>query len=260
MDAILQGLMELPGVRAALVLDGTGQVVAHRGHAVYDRAVCERVGGPITRAVESIQLQQEDWETLAAQFADGRVVVRKVPTRPGGERHVLAVVADATLNASFATVALRVAANKVRSALEGGGSQAGAAGSQVGAAGSQPLPSSSAHGHPGDSRPVLATTGLSWTRSSSLGSSVGPGGSSTSLSGVSAADPAAAALLARCAKELARHVGPIAKVYVQEGVRRVSPEAPFSTALARQLVDDLSGQIEDPKDRAQFRKALLESK
>jgi predicted regulator of Ras-like GTPase activity (Roadblock/LC7/MglB family) len=254
MDAILQGLMELPGVRAALVLDRAGQVVAHRGHAVYDRGVCEQVGGTIARAVESIQLQQEDWETLAAQFADGRLLLRRVPARPGGDQHVVAVVADATLNASFATVALRVAANKVRSALEGGGSQPGASGSQ-------PLPpSASSHGHPGDSRPVLASTGNSWARSSTPGSSAPAAGSSGTLSGVSAADPAAAALLGRCAKELARHVGPMARVYVQEGARRVSPDAPFSTALTRQLVDDLSGQIEDPKDRAQFRKALLESK
>jgi predicted regulator of Ras-like GTPase activity (Roadblock/LC7/MglB family) len=254
MDAILQGLMELPGVRAALVLDGAGQVVAHRGSAVYDRAACEHVGGTIARAVESIQLQHEEWETLAAQYADGRLVLRRVPARPGGEKHVVVVVADASLNASFATVALRVAANKVRSALEGGGSQPGTAGSQ-------PLPpSASPHAAAGDSRPVLASTGVSWAKSSSLGSSVGPGGSSATLSGVSAADPAAAALLSRCVKELARHVGPISKVYVQEGVRRVSPEAPFSTTLARALVDDLSGQIEDPKDRAAFRKALLESK
>jgi len=176
----------------------------------------------------------------------------------GGPRHVLAVVADATLNASFATVALRVAANKVKGAIEGGSSQP--------AAGSQPLPPSgsaaSSSAHPGDSRPVLANTGLSWTKSSNIGSSVG-GASSSSVGGsssISVADPASSAFLTRCAKDLARHVGPISKVYVQEAVRRVSPDAPFSLALARQIVDDLSAQIEDPKDRALFRKAVLEKK
>jgi len=258
MDAILQGLMELSGVRVAMVLDGAGQLVAHRGHAVYDRAVCEHVGSTVTKAIESIQLHQEDWDTITAQFADGRIVVRRVSGRAGGDnRHVLAVVADATLNASFATVALRVAANKVKGALEGGSSQP--------AAGSQPLPSSSSaasSAHPGDSRPVLANTGLSWTKSSNVGSSVG-GPSSSSVGGsssISVADPASSAFLTRCAKDLARHVGPISKVYVQEAVRRVSPDAPFSLALARQLVDDLSAQIEDPKDRALFRKAVLEKK
>jgi predicted regulator of Ras-like GTPase activity (Roadblock/LC7/MglB family) len=261
METILQGLMELAGVRATMVLDGAGQVVAHRGHAVYDRAVCTAVGTAVRRAVESIQLQQEDWESLTAQFADGRILVRRVSARAAAQdaRHLLAVVADATLNPSFATVALRVAANKVRALLEGGGSQA---------SGSQPLPAGSQAAHapaasssvlPGaDSRPNLANTGLSWTKGSSAGSQVGATGSG--LSGVGAADPASAAFLARCAKELARHVGPISKVYVQEAVRRVCPEAPFSLASARPLVEDLSGQIEDPKDRAQFKKAALERK
>jgi hypothetical protein len=49
-------------------------------------------------------------------------------------------------------------------------------------------------------------------------------------------------------------------VYVQEAVRRVSPDAPFSAGLFRPLVDDLSAQIEDSKDRALFRRALLENK
>jgi predicted regulator of Ras-like GTPase activity (Roadblock/LC7/MglB family) len=254
MDAILQGLMELAGVRATMVLDGTGQVVAHRGHSVYDRGVCEQVGTTVTKAIESIQLQQDDWETITAQFADGRLLVRRVGARADGPRLVLAVVADATLNTSFATVALRVAANKVKGMIEGGTSQPPASGSQpLGAA-----TASSSILSPSDSRPILANTGLSWSKSSNLGSQAG--GSGGGLSGVAVADPASSAFLARCAKELARHVGPIAKVYVQEAARRVSPEAPFSMMASRQLVDDLAGQIEDPKDRAQFRKVALEKR
>jgi hypothetical protein len=260
METILQGLMDLSGARATMVLDGTGHVVSHLGHAVYDRALCEQVGATIVKAVESVQLHQEDWETLTAQFADGRLLVRRVSARAGGPRHLLAVVADATLNASFATVALRVAANKVKGALEGGASQPAAAGSQAlaasqaGAAPAAPPSASSSAAAPSDSRPVLANTGLSWAKGSSAGSSV------AAASGVAAADPASAAFLARCARELARHVGPMSKVYVQEAVRRVSPEGPFALALARQLVDDLGGQIEDTKDRAQFRSAALEKK
>ncbi len=256
MEAILQGLMELPGVRATIVLDGAGEVVAHRGHPVYDRTVCEHVGATLTKAIESIQLQQEDWEAITAQFADGRIVLRRVSGRAGGSTHVLAVVADATLNASFATVALRVAANKVRGAVEGGTSQPGPGSSQVSAAGSQPgivsSPAASSSVHPADSRPNLSSSGLSWSKSSAVGSSAG------GISGVAVADPASAAFLSRCAKELARSVGPISKVYVQEAVRRVSPDAPFSMELARQLVADLSGQIEDTKERTAFRKAALD--
>jgi hypothetical protein len=235
-----------------MVLDGSGQLVAHRGQSVYDRSVCEQVGSTVTKAIESIQLQQDDWETITAQFADGRILVRRVTVRADGPKLVLAVVADTTLNPSFATVALRVAANKVRSMLEGGASQPPAA---AGA--------SSSVLSPADSRPVLANTGLSWSKSSGAGSQLGSqaGGSSTAgLSGVAVADPASAAFLSRCAKELARHVGPISKVYVQEAARRVSPDAPFALTASRQLIDDLSSQIEDPKDRAHFRKAALEKK
>jgi predicted regulator of Ras-like GTPase activity (Roadblock/LC7/MglB family) len=254
MDAILQGLMEVGGVSATMVLDDAGQVVAHRGRAIYDRALCEQVGRTVVKAIESIQLQQDDWETVSAQFADGRILLRRVSGRADGPRHVLAVVADSTLNPSFATVALRVAANKVRSALDGTGSQVGAgsaAGSQPLAAAS-PVPGAGSSAAPAsDSRPVLANTGVAWTRS--------PAASSTpALSSVVAADPASAAFLARCAKELARHVGPIAKVFVQEAARRVSPDAPFAMALSRQLVEDLAGQVEDAKERAQFRKAVTD--
>jgi hypothetical protein len=253
METILQGLMALGGVRAAMVLDSVGHVVAHLGQAVYDRALCEQVGGDVVKAIESIQLQQEGWETITAQFADGRILVRRIVARTPGARHVLAIVADATLNAPFATVALRVAANKVKEAVEGGASSQppgqAAAGSQSAAPASSAASSSAAS--PADSRPILAHTGLSWTKGSSAGSSVGG-------SGFGVADPASAAFLTRCAKALARHVGPMSKVYVQEALRRVSPDAPFTLAHARQLVDDVATQIEDPKDRAQFRSAALE--
>ncbi len=253
MDAILQGLMALGGARAAMVLDPAGHVVAHLGHAVYDRALCEQVGGDVVKAIESIQLQQEQWETITAQYADGRILVRRVGARTPGARHVLALVADQTLNAPFATVALRVAANKVRDAIDGGGSQSAASSQTLGGShpASAPPGASSSAASAADSRPVLANTGLSWTKGSAAGSSV-------SASGFGAADPASAAFLARCAKALARHVGPMSKVYVQEAVRRVCPDAAFTLAHARQVVDDVATQIEDPKDRAQFRSAALE--
>jgi hypothetical protein len=252
MEAILQGLMELGGVRAAMVLDPVGRVVSHLGQAIYDRALCEQVGGSVAKAIDSIQLQQEEWETITAQFADGRLLLRRVPARAPGARHLLAVVADATLNGSFATVALRVAANKVRDTLDGGGLQSSAAAP----AAARPSPAGSAAASssvagPADSKPVLANTGLSWTKGTGAGSSVAG-------SGFGVGDPASAAFLSRCAKELARHVGPMSKVYVQEALRRVSPDAAFTLAKARLLVDDLAGQIEDPKDRAQFRSAALE--
>lgn len=241
MDAVLQSLLDLSGVTAALVFDGSGQLLGHRGHAVYDRGLCEHVAAALAKALDAVQLQQEDWETLTAHFTDGKLVLRRV--NAAGQPHVLAVVSDGTLNASFATVAIRVAAGKLKRYVEGGpgGSQPGPSGSQPGPSGSQPGPAGS---QPGGSQP-LAGSGLSWSRISSVG-----------LSRVAVADPASGAFLARCAKELALHVGPIAKVYVEEAVRRVSPDAPFAMALAAALVEDLAAQIEDRKDQQQFQKAL----
>ena len=245
MDTILQGLLDLPGVSASMVLDDGGRLVGHRGRAVYDRALCEQLGAGLTKALDTVQLQQEDWESLTAQFADGVLLVRRL-SAPGGRVHVLAVVADATLNASFATVAIRVAVNKLRKALDGGAGAAPGATPHP-AAGATPHPAAGSSAIPvsvSDSRPAL-DSGLSWSRTSSVG-----------LSRVAVADPASGAFLSRCAKELARHVGPIAKVYVEEAVRRVCPDAPFALPRARDLVEDLAGQIEDPDDGARFRKAF----
>jgi hypothetical protein len=264
MDTILQGLLDLPGVNAALLLDGAGHLAAFRGKAVYDRALCEQVGASLAKAVDSIQLQQEEWDTIAAQYADGKLLLRSLGTAGGGA-HLLAVVADGTLNASFATVAIRVAANKLKKALEGGsttslrGTGVGAtgagatppplpsSGSQLGLSGSQiPLSGSQFSQAGTPPPPSVANTGMSWSKA----------GSSVALTGIQVGDPASGTYLSRCTKALARAVGPMAKVYVQEGVRRISPDATFTMALKGRLVDDLAGQIEDEDDRKAFLKAV----
>jgi predicted regulator of Ras-like GTPase activity (Roadblock/LC7/MglB family) len=255
METSLQSLLDLAGVNAAMVYDGAGRLVAQRGKAVYDRALCEQVGGPLSRAVDSIQLQHADWEAATARFADGTVILRNLGDVAGAS-YVLAVVADATLNPAFAAVAIRVAATKLRKLLGGGASMAAlptSLGSSVGPGGSQeggrgpgssqvfPPPAHPAAG----SRPVLANSGLSWSKT---------GGST--LSAVAAADPAAGAFLTRCSKELARYVGPMAKVYVEEAVRRLCPDATFTLGQAGALAEELAGQIEEAGDRAAFAKAL----
>lgn len=261
METTLQGLLELAGVNAAIVYDGAGRLVAQRGRAVYDRALCEQVGGPLARAVDAIQLQHQDWEAVTARFADGTLVLRNLG-EVSGASYLLAVVADATLNPAFAAVAIRVAATKLRKLLGGGASMAalptslgssvgpGPGGSQLGPGGSQVGPgpggSQALGGHPAaSSRPVLASSGLSWSRT---------GGSA--FSAVAAADPAAGAWLGKAAKELARHVGPMAKIYVEEAVRRLCPDSTFTLAQAPALVEELAGQIEEAADRAAFVKAL----
>jgi hypothetical protein len=246
MEAILQSLMDVSGVTAALVFDGSGHLVGHRGQAIYDRALCEQVSGALARALDAVRLQDEGWESLVAHYADGKLVLRRIGTAE--EPHVLALVATAALNPSFATVAIRVAAGKLRRLLEGGASSSAAASGAAPSAASSSVaaaPSGSSAAAAGSSRPVLASSGLSWSKVSSVG-----------LSRVSVADPASGAFLSRCAKELAQHVGPMAKVYVEEAVRRVSPDAPFALAQRAPLVEDLAGQVEDADDRAAFLKAM----
>ena len=272
METILQAVLDVTGVGAALVFDSAGRLVCHRGHAIYDQALCEQLSGSLLKAVDTIQLQQEDWESVSARYADGKLLLRNLGAAGGGT-HVLAVVADASLNLSFATVAMRVATNKLKRALGGGAASSAPASAQPRAAASSSLGSSSlpagssspragssslsagsssmpANSRLADPRPALAnSSGLSWSQTSSVG-----------LSRIAVADPASSTFLSRCAKELARHVGPMAKVYVEEAVHRVSPDAPFTMSLGAKLLDDLAGQIEDEADRTRFRQSLALAK
>jgi predicted regulator of Ras-like GTPase activity (Roadblock/LC7/MglB family) len=240
MEAILQSILDVAGVSASLVFDGAGRLVAHRGHAVYDQALCEQISLVLVKAVDTVQLQQSDWDSMTAQYSDGKLLLRNLG-EANGQSHVLAVIADATLNPSFATVAMRVAANKLKRALAGGSASGLSDTGPGGPPGSSPGAVSPGAGAP----PKLSSSGLTWSAAAS-----------GALSRVNVADPASGAFLTRCVKELARHVGPMAKVFVEEAARRVSPEAPFSMAASARLVDDLGGQIEDQADRLAFMKAL----
>lgn len=275
MVGILQTLHELAGVNAAMVFDVSGRLLAWKGHSVYDEALLSQVSGTIVKAIDSISLRHDDWDSIIAQYADGKLLLRNLGAPGGGRGAVLAVVADADLNPSFATVAMRVAVAKLRKLLEAGpGAGAELAQSGVAASapslppamaaapaapaygeaarpGSQPSPAPRPSSQPAQnleraaanaSSPVL-TSGLSWS---------GISGSSGSGSGVSVADRAAADFITRLSRELARHVGPMSKLYVKEGIRKVSPGAPFSLAQAAVLVAEVASHIEDPGDRTRF--------
>ncbi len=249
METILQGLLDMAGVNAAVLFDGAGRLLAHRGRSVYDRALCEQVGGPLARAIDSMQLQHEDWESASAQFTDGTLLLRRLDTTSAGPC-VLALVADATLNPAFATVAIRVSSNKLKRALDGGASSSAVGTGQGSSVGSLPTyppspgPGGSQAGPPAasGSRPALANSGLTWSR--------------TGSGGVMAADQASAGFLNTCAHELARHVGPMAKIFVEEAVRKVCPDLPFSLAASRALADELAMRIEDDADRQAFLASL----
>ena len=265
MVAILQTLLELAGVNAALVLDGSGRVLAFKGHAIYDGPLLEQVSLSVVKALDSIRLRHDDWDSITVQYEDGKLLLRNLGT--GGLTRVLALVADGNLNPSFATVAMRVAVAKLKKELDstpmlGHAAQSGPTASASASASASPSPSPSPPLGPSSrptpvraaaprdtagygSGPVLATSGLSW-------SGLGASGSST----VGVADQATSAYLSRVNKELARYVGPMSKVYIKEAIRRVSPGAPFGLSLGAQLVAELCHHIDDPADRQRFTRAV----
>jgi hypothetical protein len=247
MEAILQSLQELAGVNASVVFDGSGQIVAHKGKSVYDRSLLDQVCGLVIKAIDSIALHHEDWDGITAHYGDGKLLLRNLG---GANPHFLVVVADNTLNPSFALEAMRVAVSKLKKALESG--VPAASGSQPsGPAQAVPTPIAAAPSSPHPLAPkpaagthsALSSSGLTW--SSGLGASA-------AASAVAVADEAASAFLTRCSRALAQYVGPMAKLYVKEAIRRVSPTAPFAMTAAAQLLADVARNIEDAQDRAAF--------
>lgn len=248
MDSILKALHELSGVSATMVFDVGGKIIARGGRAAQDPALLDQVASTLVKAVDSIQLQHADWDAISAQYADGKVLLRNLGPM-AGTSYLLALISDATLNVSFAAVAMRVAANKLKKVLENGASAGAAAPSSMSPPtllrGVNAPPSAGPPALPTDA--PLANSGLSWSK---------VGSSGIGISTIAVADSAASNFLTRCSKELARFVGPMAKVFIKEGVRRISPDAPFSLSLAPRLVAELANHISDPSGRSAFTRAM----
>lgn len=273
MNHILQSLQELEGVNGAFVSDERGQVLGWHAHSVYDAELIQQVSKFVTSAVDSIKLIQENWESFTGQFTEGKLILRNLTdtTKADAPMVTLTVIADSRLNISFASVAIRVATNKLKALLGKGipspmvlGSSAditepaarvvpalnqpslgpGVGNSMMGgSSGSIPF---------GRSSPAaVASTGLSWSGLS--------GSSSTPGSGVSVVDSASSAFLTVCTKALARKVGPLAKVLVKEAVMKVCPDGPFSLDDARELIAELAKHIRNPAESQQFRLTVEKS-
>ncbi len=247
MEAILRGILDVGGVSATLVADGSGRLACHVGRAIYDREVCEQLSALLVKTVDTVQIEQPDWDSIAAQYVDGKVLVRNLG-EIAGQTYILAVVGEQTLSASFATVAIRVATIKLKKALAGGASSVSSVvetGISAAAA-----PGVGAHAPAASSTTLaeskeLSSSGLSWSKPSS----------SLSGSDVAVADSASSDFLSRCIRELARHVGPISKVYVLEAIRRIAPDAPFAMTMRNKLVQELAARVRE-KGRARFLKAM----
>src|ERR1019366_6741096 len=237
MDAILKTLSDLEGVNGAVVTDARGQVVAYRAHAVYDLPLLQQVGHATVTAIDSIKLLHEDWESISAQFSEGKLLIRNI-ARGKGPEYTLSVIADARLNVSFAGVAIRVAVGKLKTVLEA------EAAAPLGMAGRPPLAAPSGRG----SSPDGVTNGLSWSECG--------GSSGMSASGMNGVDAASSVVLAGCTKALARSVGPMAKRYVKEAVSMLWPDRPFSRDQLPVLVAELEKYLANPEDASQFRKTV----
>jgi predicted regulator of Ras-like GTPase activity (Roadblock/LC7/MglB family) len=248
LEPILQGLREVDGVQGAMIVDASAAVVAYRAHTIYDLPVLQQVARSVVNSVDSVQLIQDDWDVLTAHFGEGKLLLRSLRTTGAKpRRYVLTVIADATLNVAFLGVALRVAAGKLIAELE--------------ANVPTPVPPHSAPGVPvplavgstskvqpsEQSRPEFAKVGLSW-------SGVSPG-SGVGSSDVGVTDAASSTFLSACTKALAATVGPMAKVFVKEAVRKVCGERPFSRADGPALLAHLAATISDNDDRASFQRA-----
>lgn len=272
MESILQSLHELDGVNGTIVADGSGQILAYKAHAVYDLPILQQVSRSVVSAVDSIRLLQEDWDSITAHFGEGKLLIRSLSS--GGKSKekalTLSVIADSRLNIPFAGVALRVAVSKLKATLDAGvpmtsvvpqvGIPGGALGTSNMNSAASLGSSSNAHfsstgmggGAAGKgSVPDVASSGLSWSGLA--------GSSSMATSGVMVADPASSTVLTVCTKMLAKSVGPMAKLFVKDAVRKISPDKPFSKEQSNELIAELIKHIEDPAEATQFRQNVLKS-
>ena len=268
MDAPLQDLMEQDGIHAALVFDGAGQLVAHRGHAIYDASLLQNVSNLVVKAIDSVELLHEDWDSMQARFSDGLLMLRNLGTTPHYEgRLVLAVVADTSLNRSFATVAMRVVVQKLRQNLarpppvaappplppplpSAPSVSVAASGLRSGIAspvrpGAMDWTSPPGNGLGSGFQDPNVASGLSWS-----------GGGTGQSSAVWVADEPAHALLDRMTKVLAHYVGPMAKIFIKEAVREVCGSSPFSDTQAGEVRERVAQRVDNPKDRSEFLKHL----
>lgn len=259
LEPILHSLREVEGVHGAMVVDDEAAVLAYRTHAIFDDvSVLHQVARSVLTAVESLQLVQDDWDVLTAQFGEGKLLLRSLRTAQS-RRYILTVIADANLNVAFLGVALRVASQKLVLELE-----AMANGSQSGpipvAFATQPTRTEQSSRTERSSRPEMSRAGQSgsWAASSGTGLRTGPiatVGVPTGTGEIGALDSASLSFLSAATKALAASVGPMAKVFVKEAVRKVCGERPFSREDGPAVLAHLATTIDDTDDRASFQRA-----
>lgn len=285
MRDILNDLLSQSGVQASFVFEGEGRLMGFHGNTIYTEAILSEVSVSLSSALDALGLIDEAWQSATVRFGDGFLILRQFGDNPAaegasGERQVLAVVADPSLNRSFVNVALRVAVQRLQKRLEAtdppAPTDAGSLPSFPTAASPAPIPPQTTPStalppaavdvqnsrigpasstpptlHPFAAKlttdlvspmhPAVAASSLTWS-----------GSSSPTATPIAVASIAAQDFLADLTEDLARFVGPMAKVFVKECVRAYCMDRPFDVGDGRPVEEAVLQRIEAADDRAQF--------
>jgi predicted regulator of Ras-like GTPase activity (Roadblock/LC7/MglB family) len=272
MKKTLDELCAMQGVNGAFILSEEGALLEFSAPPIYDRETLSQAAALLARATESMSVQHSDWDTLVAHYEDSKLFVIKA------EDFSLCVIADEMLNLPFLNVAVKVAKKKIAKKMGEAAQPMSTAASFSGYTSSQltdgynaqaPLPSipapratsvptpQAAYASGGQFAPEHQsgmssssgeTSGMFWS---------GMGGSGMQSTAVSVADEASSEMLTRVSDALAGVVGPMAKVFVKEVVRKICPSEPFNMTSVRQLISELEQRhISDKDDLREFRDGI----
>jgi predicted regulator of Ras-like GTPase activity (Roadblock/LC7/MglB family) len=264
MKKTLDELCGMQGVNGAFLLSEEGALLEFSAPPIYDRELLAQAAATLTRATDSMSVQHNNWETLVAHYDQEKLYVVRM------EGSILCVIADGSLNLPFLNVAIKVAKKKLLKRLSGNASGMDASGAALSGYSSQfssaygsqgpvgvpnPLNQHAAHGsgfHPAMER-TSGMSGSVFPEGSGMFWS-GLGGTGMQSSAVSVADEASSKLLSKISEALATVVGPMAKVFVKEAVRKICPSAPFNMRDSRLLLAEIEQQhLADPDDLQEFR-------
>ncbi|MBU0552751.1 roadblock/LC7 domain-containing protein [Myxococcota bacterium] len=243
---ILKSLYEVEGVRSAALIRLNGELLGHQSHAIYDNDVIINASKFLVQALESFELQNENWEEFNAEFEDGWVIVRKF------KEAFLVIITEDSIKLNFVSVAIRIAAKKIINALESGYDGASMAQSAPSIShNTLSQPQTIQHSQPEPtvsmSASALSSSGLNWS---------GLGSSQIGQSMISVSNQESSTFLTKCTDQLKKSMGPIARVIVKKAVRRISRGEPFSQKHFDLLINDLTQEIPNKAAQDEFRRIM----
>lgn len=254
MNKVLKTLYNVDGVRSATLLNSSGEVISHQSHSIYDTEVLNSASRFLIQALESFELQNEEWEEFNAEFEDGWVIVRRF------KKAFLLIVTEDNIKLNFVSVAIRIAAKKINKILDDGLDLSAGSGldssdnnsveiSHSTLSQAQKVIPSHKNVPPqsGMSASALSSSGLNWS---------GLGTSQIGQSMISVSNQDSSTFLTKCTDQLKKSMGPIARVIVKKAVRRISRGEPFSQKHFSLLLEELIQEIPKKSAQDEFRKVM----